>query len=139
MYNVTIINDGDSAVIETDREHRSEVAGILLDLVDDKAEVRTVTHVRGGLGFRIPARYRDKAHTALVADLGEEDTDPADTAEETAEETPEDTAPARNADREEWAAFLTAEGISYPEDAGRNKLIEIWDTHEGTTDDGANE
>ena len=129
MKNVLVRVEGGYAVVEARREDRPVVAGVLLDLVDDRAEVTTVSNVVGGLAFRVPARYADRVHAALVAAPaaapGVEA--PSESAEEPRK------APARNAGRDDWAAFLDAEGVDYPDDAGRNGLIEIWDSR-GTYD-----
>lgn len=133
MKNVLVRVEGRYAVVEARREDRPAVAGVLLDLVDERSEVTTVTGF-GGLAFRVPARYADRVHDALVADSAP--VADVEVASESAEETRK--APARNAGRDDWAAFLDAEGISYPDDAGRNDLIEIWDAR-GTDDAIADE
>lgn len=133
MKNVLVRVEGRYAVVEARREDRPAVAGVLLDLVDERSEVTTVTGFVGGLAFRVPARYADRVHDALVADSAAPGVEaPSESAEEPRK------APARNAGRDDWAAFLDAEGISYPDDAGRNGLIEIWDAR-GTDDAIADE
>lgn len=37
--------------------------------------------------------------------------------------------PSGNADRDEWAAFLLAQGIAFSEDEGRNDLRDRWKAH----------
>ena len=134
MKNVLVRVEGRYAVVEARREDRPAVAGVLLDLVDERSEVTTVTGFVGGLAFRVPARYADRVHDALVADS------PASSDVEVAPESAEEPrkAPARNAGRDDWAAFLDAEGVDYPDDAGRNGLIEIWDAR-GASDAVADE
>ena len=39
--------------------------------------------------------------------------------------------PAGNASRADWAAFLTARGVTVPDDAGRDDLREIWQQVDG--------
>lgn len=129
MKNVIVRVEGDYAVVEMRREERSAVAGVLLDLVDERSEVTTVTQVAGGLAFRVPARYSDRVHDALVADSAAS----TDVEVEVAPAKESDGPPARNAGRDDWAAFLDAEGVDYPDDAGRNDLIQIWDSR-GTSD-----
>lgn len=131
MKNVLVRVEGGYAVVEARREDRPAVAGVLLDLVDRRSEVTTVTHVRGGLAFRVPARYSDRVHDALVADSAASSDVDVEVEVASAEEPRK--APARNAGRDDWVAFLDAEGVDYPDDAGRNDLIEIWDSR-GTDD-----
>lgn len=40
-------------------------------------------------------------------------------------------APANNATREKWAAFLASQGIPVPEDAARDGLVHIWQQASG--------
>lgn len=43
---------------------------------------------------------------------------------------PESDEPARNASTEEWAEFLDKQKVQYPEGAGREELIELFDNRE---------
>lgn len=139
MENVYVRVEGGFAVVEVARGSRSAVASALLRLVDDRSEVRTVTHVRGGLGFKVPARYRDAVHEALVAQVEEVEAVVEGDGADLNPGGSEFEAPPRNAGRDDWAAFLDAREVSYPEDSGRNDLIEIWDAREETNDVSADE
>jgi hypothetical protein len=45
--------------------------------------------------------------------------------------------PARNASRDEWAEFLTAEEVPFDEDATRGEMIAAWDArYEEVSEDG---
>lgn len=144
MDSIVVRVEGGVAVVEVPRERRSEVAAVLLGLVEDRSEVRTVTQAPGGLGFRLPARYASEVHGALVASpeaVGvDEGVSPEPVEEPVEEVVPEavgDSAvvPARNATRGAWATFLDSVGVAYPEDSGRNDLVDIWDGLNAVSDD----
>lgn len=110
---------------------RAKVARALLDIVEDKNEVRTVTGVPGGFAFVLPERYRDQVHNALVAENTTE-TAPSEPVEPREPDTPVTAhPPARNASAAKWEEFLTSQGLEFEEGAGRDDLIETWDRAQG--------
>jgi hypothetical protein len=43
--------------------------------------------------------------------------------------------PKRNASREDWAAWLTFKGVTFPADASRDEMVDYWDDATGQTED----
>lgn len=133
-----IVEVGDRwATILAPAEERARVAAALAQVVDaPKRELRTVTGVRYGLGFRVPVRYADEVHGALFGASAPVDgrdgaTDaPADgdgTSTPTVDEPPRS---GRGSGVEAWRAFLGGQGVTYPEDATRDELVELWDAQQ---------
>lgn len=124
------------ATILAPAEERARVAAALAEVVDDpKRELRTVTAVRYGLGFRVPVRYADQVHAALfdatdlevdaeLLDTTEADTEGPDAA---VDEPPRS---GRGSGEEAWRAFLDKQGVNYPDDANRDELVELWDAQQ---------
>lgn len=105
----------DRGVMLIDTPDRSKVAAILLRIVTDPTDLSTTTSTPSGLGFRLPAKYKDEVQAALFGDVAE---------------------PSRAGSRGQWAKFLTSQGVEYPDSAKRNDLIAVWD---GITDAGQDE
>lgn len=139
MSENVVATSGDKyVVVEVEREDRATVAGVLLDLVGEaKGDLRTVTNVRHGFGFRLPVKYADAVHASLFGPFedneddtneGEEVVAEQDDDPEFVEEVEEIEVPDRNDKRDDWAEFLTAKGVPFEEDAKRGDLIALWDS-----------
>lgn len=133
-------------VAEVPPEQVAEVVGKLRDVLDNpKAELRTVTGVRYGLGFQVPRKYAEHAHAALfgAADaVGDvvvdgvpapqvDDVDDTQATTDTPEvtEVTEPPRSGRGSGVDAWGTFLNKQGVPVPEDATRDELIELWESH----------
>lgn len=106
-------------VIAESAEQARDFARRLLDAAEHPAQVATVTEVPDGgvVGFEVSEELAAAAGFGLYDDP---DGEPAASAPE---------APARNASRATWATFLDSldPPVTYPTDAGRDDLVELWD------------
>lgn len=108
-------------VVATTSEEARDYARRLLDAADNPADVTTITHVDGVMGFEVSEKL------AAAAGFGDPDNPgdpnvpaPAATVAE---------APGRNASRAQWVAFLDAQDppVEHTADASRDELVALWD------------
>lgn len=112
-------------IIADTAEQARDYARRLLDAAQDKSLVRTATgDLAGGVvAFDVP----DALATAAGFPL-DDDTEPAPAPVE-------EPAPARNASRAQWVAFLLAQDPPVAHTAGdsRDELVALWDSQNKTT------
>ncbi len=129
---VSVLIDGDKAIVEPSPDELPETARKLLAAADHPWDV-SVVHGRR-IGFRVPAALVDALGLVQADDSQDEgtdgdDTDDKDGGEGTDAPAPPVEAPTGNASRAAWAAFLDAQGVSYGDDDGRDDLRELWANH----------
>lgn len=113
---VSVLIDGNKAIVEPSPDELPETARKLLAAADHPWDV-SVVHGRR-IGFRVPAALVDALGLVQADDSQDEGTD-GDTE-----------APTGNASRAAWAAFLDAQGVSYGVADGRDDLRKLWANHE---------
>lgn len=124
-------DDGDQAA-----EYARRLLDAAADLGVDAAQVATNTRSGGVVGFTVPDNVAEAAGFPADAPEGDPaadlDADPADTPPPGTDQAGAAAeAPARNASRDVWAAWLDAQDppVTYDADAKRDELVAVWDAH----------
>lgn len=125
---VSVIVDGNMAVVEPSEDVLAETARKLLAAADHPWDVQPSIGRR--LGFRVPAALVDslgliEAEEEPDDEEGDDDAQEPNSGDAEKPETTPDP-PTGNASRAVWAAFLDEQGIAYKDDDGRDDLRELW-------------
>lgn len=126
---VSVIVDGNWAVVEPSEDVLAETARKLLAAADHPWDVQVTIGRR--LGFRVPAALVDALgliEAEEEPDHGDDDAQGSDSGDNEKPETTPDP-PSGNASRATWAAFLDEQGIAYKDDDGRDDLRDLWADH----------
>lgn len=126
---VSVIVDGDRAVVEPSPDELAETARKLLAAAKHPWDVQVTIGKR--LGFRVPASLVDALGLIDVpavsqAPEGGNVSDSGDGNDQAGEPETRPDPPTGNASRAAWAEFLDSQGIAYKDDDGRDDLRELW-------------